>query len=84
LYVNSVEKRFSNINGGKSLPGPVPSFLGLAELSVFAKGSFIALLEKYGHYGPLFRIFVGPFVWIVVNIWNMRINYIRKNRSYLE
>jgi cytochrome P450 len=67
LYVNYVERRFKSINNGKSIPGPDPSFLGLKEFLVYARGSIGGLLEKYGHYGPLIRVYVGPFVWILAS-----------------
>jgi len=55
-----------SINNGRSIPGPYPSFLGLIELIVYMKGPMNGLLEKYGHYGPIIRVYVGPFVWILM------------------
>jgi len=56
-----------SINNGRSIPGPNPSFLGLKEFIIYAKGSITGLLEKYGHYGPVIRVYVGPFVWILLS-----------------
>jgi hypothetical protein len=66
LYVRSVDRKLININDGSTMPGPQPSFLGLSELWVFIHGAIPGLIVKYRHYGPVIRVFVGPFPWVIL------------------
>jgi len=81
LHVRTAERRFTSINNGRSLPGPNPSFLGLVELWVFLKGSYLGLLEKYGHYGPVIRVYVGPFVWVIPTCLNT-VNHLFSKKAF--
>lgn len=71
-----------SVNDGRSLPGPNPSFLGLVELIVYLKGSIVGLVKKYGHYGPVIRVYVGPFVWIIATDLQSYQNLLSKSKSF--
>jgi len=76
IYVRTVDKKYSHI------PGPKPSFLGLAELYVYLQGSFLGLSNKYGHYGPVIRVFIGPFVWIMIMDYPSYVSLYHNTRSF--
>jgi cytochrome P450 len=77
-----VDRKLINVTNGTSMPGPVPYFLGLDGFWLYCKEGLYGLTAKNRRYGPVVRVFVGPFVWILVTDYDSLYTFYSKSKSF--